>query len=170
MDVHPEQEVNTVDEQAKKIALRKIPYGLFVLGVKRGDEVNASTVTWLSQCSLNPPLVMVALKVGTSTYEAVKSDRVFSVNVLGRGQQEVAAHFFKPAYRVGNKLGNYAYRTALTGAPLLEDAIAWWECQVRAILEMGDHHVVVGEVVEAGVNDAAAQPLLLSDTPWNYGG
>lgn len=159
-----------MDEQAKKTALRKIPYGLFVVGVKRGDEVNASTITWLSQCSFNPPLVMVAMKVGTSAHEAIKSERVFSVNVLRRGQQDVAAHFFKPAHRVGNKLGDYTYKTVRTGAPILEDAIAWWECEVREVVEIGDHHVVIGEVVEAGVHDTEAAPLLLAETGWHYGG
>jgi flavin reductase (DIM6/NTAB) family NADH-FMN oxidoreductase RutF len=47
---------------------------------------------------------------------------------------------------------------------------AWLEARVTDKVERGDHTVFVGEVVAAGVRDAAVKPLLLSETPWSYGG
>ena len=57
-----------------------------------------------------------------------------------------------------------------TGAPLLTDAPAWIETRVRDRVERGDHTVFVCEVVGAGLKTPDFAPLLLSSTPWNYGG
>jgi flavin reductase (DIM6/NTAB) family NADH-FMN oxidoreductase RutF len=92
------------------------------------------------------------------------------VNLLGKDQKAVAEHFVKPATVVGEKLKEVRYRTGKTGVPVLEDAIGYVECEVREVAnESGDHAVVIGEVVEAGVHrDEPALTLL--DTGWHYGG
>ncbi|MBI1992070.1 MAG: flavin reductase [Candidatus Omnitrophica bacterium] len=159
-----------MDLQAKKIALRKIPHGVYVVGVKQDRELNAFTATWLTQVSFTPPLVALGIKKDSHSFEMIKRDRVFSVNLLGKDQKPVAEHFVKPATVVGEKLKEVRYRLGRTGVPVLEEAIAYVECEVREIAnEHGDHAVVIGEVVEAGVHkDEPA--LTLTDTGWHYGG
>ena len=159
-----------MDLQAKKIALRKIPHGVYIVGVKQGTQLNAFTATWLTQSSFTPPRIAVGVKKDSSSFEMMKSDRVFTVNLLGKDQKSIAEHFVKPAKVVGEKLNEVRYRTARTGAPILEDAIAYVECEIREIAnEGGDHAIVIGEVVEAGVpRDEPA--LTLMDTGWHYGG
>ena len=67
-------------------------------------------------------------------------------------------------------LQDVRYRTGKTGAPILDDAIAFVECEVREIAnDGGDHAVVIGEVVEAGVRKDEPS-LTLMDTGWHYGG
>ena len=159
-----------MDLQAKKVALRKIPHGVYIVGVKQGTQLNAFTGTWLTQVSFNPPLVALGIKKDSHSFEMIKQDKVFSVNLLGKDQKSVAEHFVKPATVVGEKLKDVKHRPGKTGAPILEDAIAWVECEVREIAnERGDHAIVIGEVVEAGVlRDEPA--LTLMDTGWHYGG
>lgn len=159
-----------MDLQAKKIALRKIPHGVYVVGVKQDAQLNAFTATWLTQVSFTPPLVAVGIKKDSHSFEMIKQGRVFSVNLLGKNQKSVAEHFVKPARVVGEKLNEVRHRIGKTGAPVLEEAIAYVECEVREIAnERGDHAVVIGEVVEAGVHrDEPALTLL--DTGWHYGG
>lgn len=158
-----------MDDQAKKALLRMLDYGLFVVGAADGDQMNASTVNWLSQCSFQPPCVMVAIKHGTTLHELITHGRVFSVNFLGKEQQALAEHFFRPVHQVGDKLGDITFHRGTTGAPVLENAIGSIECRVREVVSGGDHDVVVGEVVEASLNRDA--PLLtLADTGWHYGG
>ena len=159
-----------MDLQAKKVALRKIPHGVYIVGVKQGDQVNAFTGTWLTQVSFTPPLVAIGIKKDSHSFEMIKAGRVFSVNVLGKDQKSVAEHFVKPAAIVGEKLNEVRHHPGRTGAPILDDAIAYFECEVREIAnERGDHAVVIGEVVEAGVHrDEPALTLL--DTGWHYGG
>ena len=159
-----------MDLQAKKIALRKIPHGVYIIGVKQGAALNAFTATWLTQVSFTPPLVALGIKRDSHSLEMIRQDRVFSVNLLGKAQKPLAEHFVKPASVVGEKLKDVRHRPGKTGAPVLEEAIAYFECEVREIVnEHGDHAVVIGEVVEAGVpKDEPA--LTLMDTGWHYGG
>ncbi len=159
-----------MDPQAKKTALRKIPHGVFVVGVKQDSQRNAFTATWLTQVSFTPPLVAVGIRKDSRSLEMIRQDRVFSVNVLGKDQKPIAEHFVKPAGAVGEKLKEVSYSSGKTGAPILDQAIAYFECELREIAnEHGDHAVVIGEVVEAGVRkDEPA--LTLMDTGWHYGG
>ena len=159
-----------MDLQAKKIALRKIPHGVYIVGVKQDSALNAFTATWLTQVSFTPPLVALGIKKDSHSLGMIKHSRVFTVSLLGKDQKSIAEHFVKPATVVGEKLKDVRHRSGKTGAPVLEDAIAYFECEVREIAnEHGDHAVIIGEVVEAGVRkDEPALTLL--DTGWHYGG
>jgi flavin reductase (DIM6/NTAB) family NADH-FMN oxidoreductase RutF len=158
-----------MDEEAKKKALRSIPYGLFVLTAKSGDDVAAATVNWVTQTSFKPPLVAVGLKVGTHPYDVVKATRAFAVNVLGEGQKDLAQAFFMTVAPEGKKLGPVTFELGSTGSPIINETPAFWECRLVSVLEEGDHHVFVGEVVDAGVR-GDTRSLLMRDTGWNYGG
>ena len=159
-----------MDLQAKKVALRKIPHGVYVVGVAQDSQLNAFTATWLTQVSFTPPLVALGIKKASHSLEMIKHSRVFSVNLLGKDQKSLAEHFVKPAAVVGEKLKEVRHSKGKTGAPVLEEAIAYVECEVREIAnEQGDHALVIGEVVEALVRkDEPA--LTLMDTGWHYGG
>ena len=159
-----------MDLNAKKIALRKIPHGVYIIGVAQDAQLNAFTATWFTQVSFTPPLVALGIKKDSHSFDMIKSGRVFSVNVLGKDQKSIAEHFVKPATVVGEKLKDVPHHIGKTGAPVLDEAIAYVEGEVREIAnERGDHALVIGEVVEAGVHrDEPA--LTLMDTGWHYGG
>lgn len=158
-----------MDEQAKKTALRGISYGLYVIGTKVGDDVNAFTGNWVTQTSFAPPLVAIAAKKGTASCDGILQSRVFSVNVLESGQKDLAFSFFKPVSRVGNKFGDVEFYTSTTGSPILKDALSWFECNVVDVSDKGDHVLVVGEVVDAGVH-REGDPMTLKETGLFYGG
>ena len=158
-----------LDQAAKKTALRGITYGLYVIGTRKGDEVNAFTGNWLTQTSFDPPLVVLAAKKGTTSQEMIDSEGVFSVNILKSGDKHLAEKFFKPVKRVGNKLEDIEFQTEVTGCPLLKDALSWFECQVTDRIDRGDHMIFVGQVVNAGVNQEGS-PLTMAETGWHYGG
>jgi flavin reductase (DIM6/NTAB) family NADH-FMN oxidoreductase RutF len=72
--------------------------------------------------------------------------------MLGKDQKSLAFTFFRPADFSDGKLSGQSFRRGTTGAPLLIEAPAAVECRVTAIVEQGDHHIIVGEVVDAHVN------------------
>jgi flavin reductase (DIM6/NTAB) family NADH-FMN oxidoreductase RutF len=158
-----------MDEQAKKTALRMIPYGLFVLGVGEGAKATASTVNWVTQASFAPPLVVVGVKADTGTYELLKQTSKFAMSVLGTGQKDLAFSFFKHVEPQGGKFGDIAYETKTTGAPIIIDAPAWFECEVTTLVEEGDHAIVIGKVLEAGVRHQT-DTLTVKECGVNYGG
>lgn len=158
-----------MDEAAKKRALRMVPYGLYIGGAARDGEVHAFLLSWFSQASFKPPLVMMGLRRDGHAHDMVLASGVFSVNLLDKGQKEVAASFLKHAVLEGDKLSGHRFEPGKTGCPVLDEAAAWVECRVVHHWSHGDHTVVVGEVVEAGVR-RATDSLSHADTGWHYGG
>lgn len=144
-----------MDDAAKKTALRMIPYGIYILTAKSGDNVAAATVNWVTQTAFEPPLVAVGVKTDSGAYGIIKDTKSFALNMLGKGQQGVGFAFFKPAELDGNKISGEPFTAGDNGAPILTNAIASVECKVVDIVEQGDHHIVVGQVTDANV---AKQP------------
>ena len=139
-----------MNADAKKAVLRMIPYGIYVLTTDDGaGNIAASTVNWVTQSAFAPPLVVVGVKADSGTYKALKTAQTFALNMLGKDQKALAFTFFRPADVSDGKISGQAYRKGITGAPLLVDAPGAVECRVTAVIEQGDHHIVVGEVVEA---------------------
>ena len=139
-----------MDADAKKTALRMIPYGLYVLtAVGKDGRMSAATVNWVTQSAFAPPLVVVGMKADSGAYKTAKAAGTFALNMLGKDQKSLAFTFFRPADVKDGKISGQAFRKGVTGAPLLLDAPGAVECKVTSIVEQGDHHIVVGEVVEA---------------------
>jgi flavin reductase (DIM6/NTAB) family NADH-FMN oxidoreductase RutF len=142
-----------MNNDAKKAVLRMIPYGIYVLTADDGKgNIAAATVNWVTQSAFAPPLVVVGVKADSGTYETVKAARVFALNMLGKDQKNLAFTFFRPVDVTDGKLSGQAYRKGGSGAPILADAPGAVECRVTEIIAQGDHHIVVGEVIEAHLN------------------
>jgi len=144
-----------MDADAKKRALRMIPYGIYVLTAEGSKGVAAATVNWVTQTSFDPPLVVGGVKADSGAYHALKDAGHYALNMLGKGRQGQAFTFFKPVQHDGDTISGEPYRTGSSGAPILESALASVECKVLEIIERADHHIVIGEVVDAHV---AEQP------------
>ena len=139
-----------MDADAKKIALRMIPYGIYVLTADDGKgNIAAATVNWVTQTAFAPPLVVVGVKTDSGAYQVVKNAKTFALNMLGKEGKGLAFTFFKPAAVADGKISGQAYAKGTTGAPILAAAAGALECKVSTIVEQGDHHIVVGEVTEA---------------------
>ncbi len=138
-----------MDEDKKKSTIRMIPYGIYVMTAKDGDgNVGAGTVNWVTQTSFDPPLVAIGVKIDSELYARVKAAGQFALNLLGKGQQRIAFGFFKPLEVDGNVISGEPVSYGANGAPLLDSAPAAIECVVAEIVELGDHHIVVGKVTE----------------------
>jgi flavin reductase (DIM6/NTAB) family NADH-FMN oxidoreductase RutF len=160
-----------VDPQAKKVALRAINYGLFVVTAKDGDEYSAAGINWLSQASFEPPLIMVGVKTDSDTHRIVLKTNELAVNVLAEDQLDIGKAFFRTTKVERDELNGYKFEPGPeTGCPLLVDLPYWFEARVTDKVQRGDHSVFVAEVVSAGVRDDSKTPLLLRSTGMNYGG
>lgn len=145
-----------MDANAKKTALRMIPYGLFVLTADGKSGTAAATVNWVTQASFSPPLLVVGVKADSQVHAIIKESNAFAVNVLGKGQSALAYTFFKPAERKGDTLSGEPFRPGTTGSPILGTTPAYVECRVVGTVERGDHTIFVGEVIDAGVSKPPA--------------
>ena len=153
-------------------ALRLLSSGLYVLTACAADTIHAAAVSWVSQVSFQPPLVLVALRRNSHLAQAVRKGHRFALNILESDQMGLAERFLASiTLPAGEKtIAGLAYRSSLAHCPLLTDALGWLECRLAAEPPSpGDHCLLLGEVTGAGVRRAGA-PLTLLDTPWSYGG
>ena len=136
--------------------------GVYVVGVAHGQARNAFTAAWVMQVSFDPLLLALSINPQHSSYALLKQGGAFSVNVLKKGQLELAAHFGGPART--DKLALTEWTTGRTGAPLLREALAWFECQVEGEHPAGDHMLVLGKVIDGKLLDSEAEPMSYRQT------
>ena len=158
-----------LDQESKKILLRKIPHGLFVCGTADDGQVNGFTASWVTQGSFEPPLVVMAVRSEGASHGIILRTRRFSLNFLRSDQKDLAAVFFKPQKGIGGRFESAPFDLGPSGMPILKDCIGGIECEVIGEVSKGDHSIFVGEVKYSILhNDSDA--LNLSSTGWNYGG
>ena len=170
--VPPGQDPEEYDKLRRRV-LWKMPSGLYVLGSRAGERRNGMTVNWVSQVSFEPKLVAVSVEDHAFTHELLVEGGVFSVNLLSVEDRAVVRKFTKPVEvdLDARTLNGFGFRDGATGAPVLDLAVAWVDCEIRQQVELGGHSLFVGEVVDAGFQADEETPVLsMGDTRMNYGG
>jgi flavin reductase (DIM6/NTAB) family NADH-FMN oxidoreductase RutF len=159
-----------MDPKIKQKTLQLLTNGMYVLTSRHGDKFGAATITWVSQASFKPPLLMAALRKDGSVFECLAASRVAVLHVLGSDQKDIAQKFFAPTQVSEGMLNGEPFIEGKTSAPILKNLSAYLECKLVHICEEhGDHAVVILEVVDVG-GHATLHPLVVSDSPWKYGG
>lgn len=144
--------------------------GMYIVTSRSGDHYGAATVTWVSQASFRPPLIMAAIRRESNVFKCLAESRVTAIHILASNQLEVAQKFFAPTRAEPELINGEPFVEGKTSAPILQNAPAYVECVVRQIVEDGgDHAVVIMEVVEAGCREQV-RPLTIAESPWEYGG
>jgi flavin reductase (DIM6/NTAB) family NADH-FMN oxidoreductase RutF len=152
----------SIDDVAE--LFRRITCGVYVIGVAHGTARNAFTAAWLVQASFEPLIVALSVNPAHASYPLLKRGRGFTVSVLAAEQLDLARHFGTRSGRAVDKLAGIAWRPGRTGAPILTDAPAWFDCRLEGSLTAGDHELVLGRVVDGALEVATAAPLAYRDT------
>ena len=158
-----------MDPALRKRALRLMSNGMYVMTSAHGTQHGAATLTWISQASFKPPLVMAAIRPTSNVYKCLCASRVAAIHILDADQQEMAQRFFAPTRVADGTINGDPFRRGVTAAPILQNARAHVECEVIHIFSRGDHAVVVLEVIDAQCH-GAIHPLTVAASPWEYGG
>lgn len=114
------------------------------------------TVNSFSSVSLDPPLILWSLDLGSPNLDAFRNASHYVVNVLASGQVEISRHF---ATRQPDKFGDMPLCHGAGGAPLLHGCCAWFECENETRYPGGDHQIFLGRVVRF-TNVPGLPPLL----------
>src|SRR5215217_4045118 len=138
--VPPGREPEEYDKLRRRV-LWKMPSGLYVLGSRAGERRNGMTINWVTQLSFEPKLVGVSVEREAFTHELVTDGGVFSVNLVAQEDRAIVRKFTKP---VDVDLDG------ATGAPVLDLAVAFLDCEVRQTVDLGGHSLFLGEVVDCG--------------------
>ena len=149
-----------VDARLYRDAIGRFATGVTVVTVDDGQEPRGMTANAITSVSLGPVLLLVCVAKSARSHEALAISRSFGVNVLAADQRELSDFFARSSTDAETPMGGWPYRTGSTGAPILEGALAWFECRVADWFPGGDHSIVVGEVVDLALERPDAEPLL----------
>ena len=157
-----------------KDALRMMPYGFYSITSRHGDEKNIMVANWVMQTSFEPRYVAVGLQQTSYTHKLIEDGKVFAINIFNNSDVEAIKPFTKSREKNPNKVENATFQDGLkTGCPILNDAAAFLECKLIEVVNIGgDHDIVIGEVIGAGVMKPgdSSVTLTLSDIGWSYAG
>ncbi|HET9381470.1 MAG TPA: flavin reductase family protein [Streptomyces sp.] len=120
------------------------------------------TATAFVSVSLEPPLVLVSLRTGSRMDDLLDEQPHWGVSVLAESQRHIAGRFAMKG-RLSDRLlfADVPHeRGGLTGAPLLDGALATLECRTEQRVAAGDHTLVIGRVLTARLPGAEDGPLL----------
>ena len=156
----------TISPTQFRDALRHFPSGVTVVTIKTpGEELlHGLTVSAFCSVSPDPPLILVAIDHKASAYKLMeRAGTVFAVNILGQKQMSLSNRF--AWVKDEDRFAEGSWKTAVTGAPILEDALAWLDCTIYARYGAGTHTIYVGEVQASSVPRPDEPPLIY----WNRG-
>ncbi|MFZ5448139.1 MAG: flavin reductase family protein [Thermodesulfobacteriota bacterium] len=146
----------------QEVAFTALVHGVYVVTTRVGEKVNGMTAAWVSQVSLNPLLVMVAIAPARYSHILIKEAGVFAINVLTAEQTELAKRF---GFKSGRKIDKFAgldWIPASSGSPVLPQAYAYLDLKLLHTYTAGDHTLFVGEVVEAKILHPESHPLVFN--------
>jgi 3-hydroxy-9,10-secoandrosta-1,3,5(10)-triene-9,17-dione monooxygenase reductase component len=133
------------DAKQFRTVLGHFPTGVTIVTGLHGDEPVGFTIGSFTSVSLDPPLVGFLPMTDSDTWAAMAPAGRFCVNVLSRAQSDLCWKFAKTGNEA-ERFDDVAWRPGVTGAPIIERAVAWIDCEVEHVYEMGDHYFVLGRV------------------------
>ena len=148
-----------IDPKQFRTVLGHFPTGVTVVTGKAGDEPVGLTIGSFTSVSLDPPLVGFLPQTSSSTWAAMADRGAFCVNVLGAGQADVCWKFAKSGTDA-SRFDGVTWHPGPTGSPVIDGSIAWIDCTVEAVHEMGDHYFVLGRVVDLAAAGEPDAPML----------
>lgn len=110
------------------------------------------TISSFTSISLEPPTVLISLRPGR-THRLIRSRGCFGVSVLSGEQERWSRHFSGRAQE-----GLEVDWVEMSCAPVLRNALAWFECEVDSVLQVHDHTLFVARVLDC--NHASGKPLM----------
>lgn len=142
-----------------RAAMSRLAAGVSIVSALDEDGApRGLTATAVCSVSLRPPLVLASLSTDSTTHAAVEATGAFALNLLGRGEEDLARRFARPA---DAKFAGVAWAAGVTGCPTLPEALAVCECALERSVPAGDHTLFLGRVVHVAVNQAVPNDPLI---------
>jgi 3-hydroxy-9,10-secoandrosta-1,3,5(10)-triene-9,17-dione monooxygenase reductase component len=151
-----QEDVYRPDAAEFRRVLGRFATGVTIITAMDGDEPAGVAANSFTSVSLDPPLLLFCVARSSTTWPRIERARKFAVNILGEHQEELCKLF---SAKGADRFGQTAWRIGAGGSPVLAECIAYLDCEFWAEYDGGDHIIVVGRVLDLGV-DHDAGPLL----------
>ncbi|MDA0999712.1 MAG: flavin reductase family protein [bacterium] len=150
----------TLDPKLFRAAMGKFATGVTVVTVRSGETARGMTANAFSSLSLDPPLVLVCVDNKASTLDMLREAKKFAINFLAEDQKNISDWFAGKGKDAADQFADIAHAIGENGAPVLEGAIGFLECDTHEELPGGDHTIVVGRVTRIEIEEDVRPPLL----------
>ena len=149
-----------LEQRRLRDLMARFATGVSVVSARHGPLLAGMTANAIASISIDPPLMMASIARKAETHGAIIGSHAFSISILAADQQALAECFARPT--TASKLTGFcgaAWHEAETGSPILEGALAYFDCRLLERHDGGDHTIFIGEIVAAGYREDA-EPLL----------
>jgi 3-hydroxy-9,10-secoandrosta-1,3,5(10)-triene-9,17-dione monooxygenase reductase component len=137
---------SSIDAARYRQVLGHFPTGVTVITAAGADGPAGLCVGSFASVSLDPPLVAFFAGDNSTSWPKIRAAGHYCVNILSDDQEDVARVF---AGKGEDKFAGIGWRPSVaTGAPVINDVLAWIDCRIGAVHEAGDHWIVVGRVAD----------------------
>lgn len=137
--------------------------GVTVVTTRAEGQVHGTTVSAFSSLSLDPPLVLVCVDKTSDIHDLIGTAGIFAVNILHSGQSKTSELLSRKGAQeleAAHRLEGISFRLETTGAPILEEHLAYLDCTVVQSIDAGDHTIYVGRVETGKVSAQSDEPLV----------
>jgi flavin reductase (DIM6/NTAB) family NADH-FMN oxidoreductase RutF len=154
----------TITSENFRDALRHFASGVTIVTVKSGEEIHGLTVSAFASISPEPPLIAIIIDHRHHAYQLLETEGAsFAVNILHQDQISLSNRF--AWIKDQDRFSEGQWGTAITGAPILEDALTWIDCQIYGKQVAGTHTIYIGLIQASQVPRPDGDPLIY----WNRG-
>ncbi len=150
-----------MDSQQFRSVMRRFATGVTVLTARDGEHIHGMTANSFTSVSLQPTLALVCILKGSTTHDFVARAGNFAMNILSEPHIRVAQRFAHQVTAPADPFADIPHHADATGAPILDDCIAYVDCRVVAAHDAGDHTIFIGAVQAAGYGNARDERELL---------
>lgn len=139
----------------------KITYGLYIVSTAADRKLNGYISNTVFQVTAEPAQFAIACSKNNFTADMIVRSQVFAISALSeKVRAEIISTFGYKSGKEIDKFEGYTYKIGKTGAPiLLDDQLAWFECEVVQTLDVGSHLLFIGKVIDGDLLEAAGRPL-----------
>jgi len=148
-----------VDPEQFRSAMRRWATGVTVVTAQYAGHWHGMTVSSFTSISLEPPLVLISLEQGVKTNQMIQASGFFGVTILGAEQNFISERFAGRVPDIEDRFQGLDVITLKTGAPLLADGLAGFDCRVLSVTDAGTHTIFLGEVIALRIGQES-RPLV----------
>lgn len=150
MSVSELDKTQIVDQMVFRDVVGRFASGVTVITTTVDGKQFGTTASAMSSLSMDPPMILICLNKTSETGAAVLTSGTFAVNILAKGQEQLASQF---AVKGDDKFAGVATTPGVLGDPLIDDTLAAMQCRTVETVTGGTHTVFLAEVVEADARD-----------------
>ena len=145
--------------------LKKIKNGVCILTSSNDGEPFGLTVAWCTRVGSDPEMVAVSVGKKRKGFDIVKNGKRFALNVLGEDHLEIGRHFGLTDGSGSENFKDVDFERLKTGSPILKESVGALDCELVNVIDVGDHELLIGKVVDFAERDGESLVFKKEDFP-----